>query len=92
MQMSLWQPKEGIDARNGPFSVFRMDARIASYFPFFDLAPENVHSDAGKDPSETDVLRALLPVARKRKATGNPFNCLGVSSPSPEPVLIAGME
>lgn len=51
-----------------------------------------IHSDAGKDPSETDVLRALLPVARKRKATGNPFNCLGVSSPSPEPVLIAGME
>jgi len=45
-----------------------------------------IHSDTGKDPSETDVLRALLPVARKRKAAGNPFSSVSLFLPlAPSP-------
>ena len=45
-----------------------------------------IHSNTGNDPSETDILRALLPVARKRRAAGNPFNSVSVSLPfAPSP-------
>jgi len=40
-----------------------------------------IHSDTEKDPSEADVLQALLPVARRRKAAGNPFKSVSVFLP-----------
>jgi len=43
-----------------------------------------IHSFAGKDPSGTDVFRALLPTARKREAAGNPFNSVSVFVMVPE--------
>ena len=47
-----------------------------------------IHSSTWEDPSDTDILQTLLPVARKRKAAGNPFNSVLVFLPlAPGPEL-----